>query len=73
MTHYALPHLTDGAIRNACNGDNMLREYQTRPGNRSRGWTKLTRIDARVQTDKRPVLDPLPAEKFDLWEAVGRR
>lgn len=72
MTTLTTP-LTEGAIRNACDGDNMLREYATVGQSRSRAWTMLTRLDTRVALDKPVTLDPIPAEKFDLWEAVGRR
>lgn len=70
------PHyLTDHAIRTACDGDNMLHDQQSHPANRSRAWTKLTRIDARVGpgVNDRPILDPIPAERFDVWEAVARK
>ena len=68
------PHyLTDHAIRTACDGDNMLHDRQSHPANRSRAWTTLTRTDARVAPDQRVTLDPIPAEKFDLWASAAKK
>lgn len=72
MTTLTTP-LAEGAIRDAVDGDNMLHDDWIDDRHRSRAWTKLTRLDTRVGPDTRPVLDPIPAEKFDLWEAVSAR
>lgn len=68
-------HLTEHAIRTACDGDNMLHDRQSHPTNRSHTWTTLTRTDTRVGpgADARPALDPMPAERFSIWQAVAAR
>lgn len=63
--------LSAAAIEHAADGDSMLHEYGTSDHPQPAAWTKLTRLDTRVGLDVRPYLDPIPAEKFDLWEAVA--